>query len=120
MMVEQDRLFSTGDPAEPVLDALQRVPGWPYDEPKDRVLVRDLLDSFPQLDLVEEIRSWTAWMLDHDQKKQVNRRARLRRWCSNAVDFGRRPADGPSGRPGSSTPAPPSAFGTETVRLDEW
>lgn len=115
----QDPLFSSGDPIEPVLAALQKVPDYPYDERKDRVLVRDLLDSFPQLDLTEEIRGWTAWMLDHDQKKKVNRRARLRTWCSRAVEYGRRPPR-QSGSPSSARPEPREAFGTETVRLDEW
>lgn len=112
-------LFDTGDPIEPVLAALQNVPGYPFDVEKDTVLVRDLLDSYPQLDLVEEIRGWTAWMLDHEQKKKVNRRARLRRWCGNAVEFGRRSGQSDSGR-SSTRPEPKEAFGSEDFRLEQW
>lgn len=69
-------------------EALRKMQGYPYIEEKDLPFVRDLLEEFPSLDLVEQIKQWQIWLLDNQEKigkgkKKINFRARLRRWCSN-------------------------------------
>lgn len=119
----QEPLFDSGDVVDAAMLELQKTPGWPFDPSKDRLLLNDLRDSYPQLDLIEEIRAWRAWMLDHETKKKVKPRARLRTWCSKAIEFrrgGGRPSSGSGGGGSPQAPEPPSAFGTGPVRLDDW
>ena len=45
-------LFGDLDPrVDTALEALQAVPGWPYDESRDAALVRSLLSEYPTEDL---------------------------------------------------------------------
>ena len=102
-----EALFDVEDPVQPMLTELWKFPGWPVDEMADRTLLRDLCEQFPTLDLIEEIRKWRAWMLDHESKKKVRPRARLRRWCVTAVEIAaRRGVGGPRRSTGGTRPVP--------------
>jgi hypothetical protein len=59
-----------------------KVVRWPADPVRDRLMIEQLERKHPELDLRAEIEKWAAWMLDHEQKKEVRPRARLTTWCS--------------------------------------
>jgi hypothetical protein len=117
-----DALFEVpDDDAQPVLQELWKFPGWPVDEAKDRALLADLREQFPALDLIEEIRQWRVWMLDHESKKKVRHRARFRVWCAKAAEFEeRRGVGGPRRTSGGSRPVPTAQWGATSDRLERW
>lgn len=109
------------DVLQPFLQELWKTPGWPVDETKDRALLRDLREQFPSLDLIEEIRQWRVWMLDHESKKKVRHRARFRVWCAKAVEFAAsRGVGGPRRTSGGSRPVPAAQWGASSDRLERW
>ena len=72
---------------------LQKMPGYPYEEEKDHTFLSGLIQEFPLIDLIEQIKQWKCWMLDNEDqvtKKRVNHRSRLRRWCKNADAWGKK------------------------------
>jgi len=90
---------------------LRKMSGYPYSDDKDLPFVRDLLEEFPSLDLVAEIKQWQIWLLDNQEKvykKKVNHRSRLRRWCLNAAKWKANKGDCQKqrqpGNPGNKTP----------------
>lgn len=75
------------DMLDQVVAELRKYPGWPADDVKDRQFVAELQAKYPQTVLLDEAYQWRAWMLDHDQKKEVKPRARFVRWVVNAAAF---------------------------------
>lgn len=68
-----------------LLDYLQHgLPGYPFDAPVDRPFVEELLDDFPQLDLLEEIKILRWYHNDQPFQDQQHPRASLRRWIARA------------------------------------
>jgi hypothetical protein len=119
-----DALFGEADDLDGIVNELHKTPGWPVDESKDRALVRDLLDRYPQLDLVEEVRKWRDWMLDHESRKKVRHRARFGTWCSKAVTYGRAPGrlgrSGPGDIRRVSAARTADAHGATSGELEHW
>lgn len=67
----------------PVLDYLEHdLPGWPFDHEIDEPYVRELLDDFPNVHLLEQIKLF-RWY--HDNRAPHGKpRLALRRWIANA------------------------------------
>ena len=67
--------------AHDLLDYLQHdLSGYPFDPQIDRPFVEELLNDFPHLDLLEEIKI-LRWYHDNQPfRKQQHPRASLRRW----------------------------------------
>lgn len=70
-----------------VLKVLRSVDGWNKDDTKDKVMLDNIKNQYPKIDLLEEARAWQVWMLDFDKKKKINHRARFRNWCKKATEF---------------------------------
>lgn len=82
-------LVGEPDDLDAIVAALREFPEWPADDAKDREYARQLKAAYPGLDLIEEVRAWRLWMIDHDDKgRGVKSRARFTNWCRNAVRFG--------------------------------
>ncbi len=87
-----------------------QIPNYPFDRRLDNIFVAELLADFPDLDVLEEIKTF-RWYHDSDPVARVaNPRAALRRWMSGSSPNGR-PAkwetngrkNGGNGRNGTGT-----------------
>jgi hypothetical protein len=78
-----DALPADTDPA--VADILSylkgKLPGYPFQLALDTLFVRELLEDFPDIDVLEEIKTY-RWYYDHELSKK-NHRASIRRWMAN-------------------------------------
>jgi hypothetical protein len=68
-----------------VLTYLQhRMPAWPFEPTIDAAFVHELLDDFPDIDLLEEAKAF-RWYYDNRPGERLrNVRLGLRRWINNA------------------------------------
>ena len=77
--------------ATALLDYLQQdLDGYPFDPQPDRRFVDELLNDFPHLDLLEEIKIFRWYHDDQPFKDQSHPRAALRRWIARGRRYGRR------------------------------
>ena len=61
-----------------------RLPGYPYSPAIDPDFVNELVDDFPQVNVLEEIKTF-RWYHDNDPTSRVaNLRLAIRRWIANA------------------------------------
>jgi hypothetical protein len=63
-----------------------RMPNYPFDENLDPPFVEELLDDFPELDLLEQIKLF-RWYYDNKPPLTRNPRVAIRRWVANARRF---------------------------------
>jgi len=79
----EDALPSDMDPA--VADVLiylrEKLPGYPFQLALDTLFVGELLEDFPDIDVLEEVKTY-RWYYDHELSKK-NHRASIRRWMTN-------------------------------------
>lgn len=61
-----------------------RLPGYPFNTNIDRPFVEELLDDFPGIDILEEIKAW-RWYHDNNPTSG-NPRLALRRWIGNSFN----------------------------------
>lgn len=68
-----------------ILDYLdQRLPGYPYNPTVDRPFVEELLDDFPDIDILEEVKAF-RWYYENQPLSRIRSpRVALRRWVANA------------------------------------
>ncbi len=68
-----------------VLDYLdRRLPGYPFNPDVDRPFVEELLDDFPDVDILEEVKTF-RWYYENQPLARVRSpRVALRRWIANA------------------------------------
>lgn len=68
-----------------ILDYLQRsLPGYPFNPDIDRPFVEELLDDFPDVDILEEVKVF-RWYYENQPLARVRSpRVALRRWIANA------------------------------------
>jgi len=93
------------DETEKCLALLRQINGWPFDEAKDRALLLELVDDFPQADPIETIKRLRNNALDRALKPRGARNT-LRTYLRNAVKFGQtRP---PETRPVTAITEPPA------------
>lgn len=87
----QSRTFTDVDPdTHDILDYLEhQLPGYPFLRSTDVVFVQELQRDFPDLDILEEIKTF-RWYFDDDlSSKKTTRRASLRRWIARSKDWRR-------------------------------
>ncbi len=58
-----------------------KLPGYSFQLALDTLFVRELLDDFPDVDVLEEIKTF-RWYYDRELEKK-NLRASIRRWMAN-------------------------------------
>ena len=69
------------DERERILSYLaERLPGYPFDEHVDGPFVDELLDDFPLLDLLEQIKRFRWYHANQSLALARNPRGALRRW----------------------------------------
>jgi hypothetical protein len=126
--MSQTSLWS-GDPKiEAALVELAKMPRFPSDPAVDVSWLRDLIDEYPTVDVVEEIKKWRTWMLEHESRRKVNYRARFRNWCKRSAEWQSRPRTGWSsgsskanaGAGLSARPDGVAAFGPTSTGLEQW
>ena len=68
-----------------VLDYLERhLPAYGFIQSVDSLFVEELLDDFPSVDILEEIKTY-RWYYDNEPLSRMkNQRAMLRRWIAKA------------------------------------
>lgn len=73
------------DTTRSILDYLARsLPGYPFRPDVDEPFVREILDDFPDIDVLEEIKAF-RWYYENQPLARVrNPRVALRRWIANA------------------------------------
>ncbi len=63
---------------------------YPYSEERDPRYYKQLLKDFDDLDLLEELKQYHAWILDQPEEKKISYRCRFRSWLKTAQGFKRR------------------------------
>jgi len=91
-----------------------QIPNYPFERRLDKLFVTELLADFPDVDLLEEIKTF-RWYHDSDPVARVaNPRVALRRWMSSSTPIGLTKRNG-YGRSGGSNGRNGTAFlGNET------
>lgn len=76
-----------------ILNFLKTIPGYPFDYERDLEFLRTLWTDFPDLlgigpgiKILEELKKWKVWLIDHRKKLrgQINYRLRFRNWLEIA------------------------------------
>lgn len=62
----------------------ERLPGYPFDEEVDGPFVDELLDDFPLLDILEQIKRFRWYHANQSLALARNPRGALRRWIGRA------------------------------------
>lgn len=75
----------------PVLDYLERIPGYPFDPNVDPDFVKELADDFPDLDLLEQIKAFRWHHHGRPAQHFKSLRPAIRRWLTAAHRFDRQP-----------------------------
>lgn len=72
-----------------ILNFLKGISDYPFDYKLDLEFLRTLWVDFPGIKILEELKKWKVWLLDHKKKlrgKKVNYRSRFRNWLKNAQE----------------------------------
>lgn len=69
------------------LDVLQSVANYPYDEAHDLETLRRYAQDFPTVDMLKELKAWSAYKLDHPLKPKQAPRSQIHKWLSNSVIY---------------------------------
>jgi hypothetical protein len=85
----QDPLPSDLDPAvaNVLIYLREKLPGYPFQLSLDTLFVHELLEDFPDVDVLEEVKTY-RWYYDRELGKK-NHRASIRRWMANTKSRGR-------------------------------
>ncbi len=70
--------------------ALQAIPGYPFDESKDRLLMDSLAEAYSQLDLAAQLREMKTWLAARDRlplRGQAGPRSQVRNWMRKGDEF---------------------------------
>jgi len=71
-----------------ILNKLQSILGYPFDYIKDLSFIRDLAVDYPTIDILEQVKKYSVWLLDNPYKAKSNPRLQFRNWCKNSVKWG--------------------------------
>jgi hypothetical protein len=75
---------SASSASDAILDYLQHhLQGYPFDLELDSAFVAELLDDFPRIDILAQIKVW-RWYYDGHPPLERRPRAALRRWFARA------------------------------------
>lgn len=69
------------------LKILKKITGYPFDLEKDKELLQSLEKDFPSIDMLNELKKFAAYKLDHPLRKGSNARLQIRRWFENEVKW---------------------------------
>jgi len=85
MTIRRDFEDDQDNPLPRILDYLDgRLPGYPFDPDVDRPFVEELLDDFPDIDILEEVKAF-RWYYENQPLARVRSpRVALRRWIAKA------------------------------------
>lgn len=65
---------------------------YPYSSVKDVKYFTQLLMEFRDLNIIEELKQYHAWVLDQPEEKEISYRSRFRSWLKMAQQFKSRPS----------------------------
>lgn len=66
------------------LKIIKEVPNYHFDYTKDIDHLRSLVIDFPNVNILNELKKWRTYKLDHPLKKNSNARLQIRNWIENA------------------------------------
>jgi hypothetical protein len=72
-----------------VMDAIEEVPGYPFDEKQDEKFLTRKIRRYPEVDHVAAIDSWIDWLMTHPFEKNANHRLAFNTWCQKSIEFKR-------------------------------
>lgn len=73
------------DGCEDLLDYLRnKIPGYSFEEEIDRLFVNELLEDFPDIDHLEELKKFRLWFFDTGKDQLKSYRIVLRKWFRRA------------------------------------
>jgi hypothetical protein len=131
-MADQPPLFQLDGDLERriglVVAEVRATPGWPVDDEQDRRLAVELIELYPRMNLIAEIRAWRGWMADNRKRPtRAGARKGVRNWCERARRWGadrvgRRKVPSPDGGAGrtSTAPRPHDVFDQHESGLQSW
>ena len=61
-----------------------KIPGYSFEEEMDRLFVNELLEDFPDVDHLEELKKFRLWLFDMGKDHLKNYRIVLRKWFRRA------------------------------------
>jgi len=77
----------TSPSATAILSYLEdRLPGYPFDPTTDHFFVDELIEDFPNIDVLEQVKAFRWFHGNNPAAKHKNLRIALRRWLSNAFE----------------------------------
>jgi hypothetical protein len=84
-MTTHDNIHDREQLVPRILDYLDRcLPGYPFNPNVDRPFVEELLDDFPGIDILEEVKTF-RWYYENQPLTRIRSpRVALRRWIANA------------------------------------
>jgi len=62
----------------------------PFDREREQIYFRGLIDDFPEMDILETMKDFQAWILDNSDKydrEHPTFHRRFRQWCARARVF---------------------------------
>ena len=74
------------DELENIMEFLERFGSYPFDEEKDREFFQEILDDFPGLDIIEQLKSFQAWILDRSEDRKIGYRSTIRKWVRRTYE----------------------------------
>jgi len=92
---DDDAASSAADPPPPdlsdyekaCLHELKNTPGYPFDYQKDTPFIRELMIDFPELHVLQELKTWRARKIDEPLTKKTKPRAQIRNWFNKAEEW---------------------------------
>lgn len=69
------------------LNELASVPGYKVDYEKDVPFLRELINDFPELDILQQLKTWKARKIDEPLTKKTKPRAQIRNWCNKTEEW---------------------------------
>jgi len=70
-----------------ILNKLKDITGYPFNYDKDLGFIRQLAVDYPAVDILEQVKSYTTWLLDNPYKANSNPRSQFRNWCKNSIEY---------------------------------
>jgi hypothetical protein len=74
---------------EEILEFLKRFGTYPYDEEKDREFLTELLQDFPTVNVLDQLKEFQAWVLDRDNDRKIGYRTAIRKWVKRSQQWDR-------------------------------
>ncbi len=86
-----DSFDNINSAAQPILFYLENIPDYPFDIEVDKDFVNELLDDFPSVDILDQIKAFRWHHNGRPAKHCKSLRPSIRRWLSFAKRFEHNP-----------------------------